>query len=174
MGDDQSTRGLFKSLFLTYFILVLHGVLIILLALLVVFFRGVVEYLPWILAGGLVLIASFVWLLWRKLRRSRAGLGELLDNPVLRDRSVELRFLGGVATLRLGEPRSGKAGRPAVIETTGPVAARIEDEESQRLRRLARLIKLHEAGEISDDEYQILRRELQAAETAGNSARQVN
>lgn len=159
MARDQG-QGLFKSLFLTYLILVLHGVLLILFALLVVFFRGVFEYLPWILAAGLLIIASCCWLLWRRFRRGSADLAELLDQPVLRDRAVEVRLLGGMASLRLGAPAApSSAGREAIA--IDPVTTpRLEDEEAQRLRRLARLIKLRDGGEISEGEFQALRQDL--------------
>jgi len=168
MAAEKQRSGLFSSLFLMYLVLVMHGLLIVLFALLVVFFRGVVTYLPWIMLAGTLVVLGSAWLLWRKYRNSQRDLKDLLDNPLLRDRAVELRFLGGVATVRLGAPGSPSVPFPETIEhhpvrTVEPVA-QIEDTEAARLNNLARLIKLRENGDLSEAEYQDLKQRLLGSE----------
>jgi len=102
--SDSSGRGLFSSILLTYLILILHGLVIIGLAFLVVFFRGVVEYLPWVVGGGIILILLSAWLIWRKFVQSRNELAEMLNHPALRDREVEIKLMGGLASVKLGQP----------------------------------------------------------------------
>jgi hypothetical protein len=164
MATEKPSSGLFSSLFLMYLILVLHGLVIVLFALLVVFFRGVVTYLPWImLAGGLLVVGS-AWFLWRKFRSSQLDFKALLENPLLRDRAVEVRFLGGVASVRLGAPVSAATSFPDAIEhrplQTVESVPQLEDAETLRLKRLARLIKLRENGELSEPEFQALKKTL--------------
>jgi hypothetical protein len=164
MATEKPRSGLFSSLFLMYLILILHGLVIVLFALLVVFFRGVVTYLPWImLAGGLLVVVSG-WILWRKFRHSQLDIKALLDNPVLRDRAVELRFLGGVATVRLGAPGSVANSMSEAIEyrpiQTVESVPQLEDVESIKLKQLARLIKLRESGELNEMEFQDLKKTL--------------
>ena len=55
--EDQ--QGLYKGIWISYAILLLHVLLLVLVAVAVVFFRGVVEYMPWILGGGEAVITSY-------------------------------------------------------------------------------------------------------------------
>lgn len=155
--------GLFSTLLVSHLVLLLHGLVILLLALLVVFFRGVVTYLPWILGGGILLLLVSALFLWRALRRRGRALGEILASPLLRDRAVEVKLLGGVASVRLGAPGETQPQQQRTLELdSGPNLPRLEEEETLRLRRLARLVKLHEEGTLSDEEFEILRRECTA------------
>lgn len=164
--SEPNRNGLFSSIALSHLILLLHGLVIFLFVLLAIFFHGVLTYLPWIMAGGCLLLIGSGWLLWRRLQRSQRSLRELLDTPLLRDRGVELKLLGGVASLRLGAPvREGTEPPPVQIEASSPQAL-IEDGEAARLRRLARLVKLREQGELDEEEFALLRRELETQETA--------
>lgn len=158
MAQEKSSSGLFSSIFLTHLVLVLHGLVIVGLALLVVFFRGVVNYLPWIVGGGILLVLLSAWYAWYRLRRSQKGLRDLLNDPVLQGRAVEISFLGGVASLRLGQPGSAHVEVPVLEAPAYDPAPQLEDPESQRLRELSRLVKLREAGHISDEEYDILKK----------------
>jgi hypothetical protein len=160
MAQEKSSNGLFSGIFLTHLILVLHGLVIVGLALLVVFFRGVVTYLPWIVGGGIMLLLLSAWYVWRRLRRSQKGLRDLLNDPVLQGRAVEISFLGGVASLRLGQPGSAHVQMPVLEAPDYEPAPQLEAPESQRLRELSRLVKLREAGHISDEEYRLLKKGL--------------
>jgi len=161
MSEPQRS-GLFSSIVMSHLVLALHGLVIFLFVLLVIFFRGVITYLPWIMAAGFLLLAVSGWLAWRQLQRNRHALRELVDSPLLRDRGVEIRLLGGMASLKLGAPQREQAG-PAVIEARSePPPLLVEDEEALRLRRLARLVKLKEQGALSDEEFELLRRQAVA------------
>ncbi|WP_054690371.1 hypothetical protein [Desulfosarcina cetonica] len=52
-GKRKEGDGLVKSVMLAYLILALHLLLIAGIAILVLFFRGVVNYMLWIVLGGL-------------------------------------------------------------------------------------------------------------------------
>jgi len=172
MAAEKQRSGLFSSLFLMYLVLLMHGLAIVLFALLVVFFRGVVTYLPWIMLGGTLLVILSAWIFWRKFRNNQREFKELLNNPLLRDRAVELRFLGGVATVRLGAPGPSSVPLPEVIEyqpqTVEPIP-QLEDAEAARLNNLARLIKLRDKGELTESEFQELKQRLMNAETQDES-----
>ncbi|ORJ59871.1 hypothetical protein [Geothermobacter hydrogeniphilus] len=157
MAKDKAGSGLVSGIFLTHLILLMHGLVIIMLALLVVFFRGVVSYMPWLVGGGVLLILFSAWYVWRRIRRSRRDLKDLLNSPLLQDRAVEISFLGGVASLRLGQPGSAGGQLPVLEAPVVESTARLEDPEAQRLRELSRLVKLREAGHISDAEYDMLK-----------------
>ncbi len=160
MAKDKSNSGMFSGIFLTHLILLMHGLVIVMLALLVVFFRGVVSYMPWLVGGGVLLVLGSAWYIWRRLKRSQRDLRDLLNNPILKDRAVEISFLGGVASLRLGQPGSAGGQLPILEAPSVEPAVQLEDPEAQRLRELSRLVKLRESGHINDDEYHLLKKGL--------------
>jgi hypothetical protein len=55
-GKNKENDGLVKSVLLAYFILALHVLLIAGMAVLVLFFRGVVNYMLWIVLGGIAVV----------------------------------------------------------------------------------------------------------------------
>lgn len=163
MGKDETKdRGFLGGIFLSYLVLLLHGLLVLLLGVAVVFFRGVVEYMGWILGGGLALIALSGYLFYRRIRKQGLSLRESLNDPVLRDRPLEISFLGGVASVRLGRP-SG-AGEAVLPGAATPVH-QIESPENQRLRDMARLVKLLDEGLINPQEYEQLKKDLLSGPT---------
>lgn len=218
--SESEGRSLFGSIFFTHLVLVLHALVIVLLALLVVFFRGVVEYMAWIVGGGFAILILSGILIWLRVRRSRREISELLQSPLLQDRSVELKLLGGLASVKLGEPGiqhrsagpaldyqaeqrlelSGPAEvaaeevKPPVVEPEPPSSQATErvidlspepepemeevepppepviepmaDAETERLRNLARLVKLKESGALSEQEFRERKEELERQ--AGN------
>ena len=95
--------GLVRSVLLAYLILVLHVLLIAGVAILVLFFRGVVNYLLWIFLGGVVLIGISAFYFIRRMRAEGRSLREMLRNPMFNGRSVEVSLLGGMATVKLGQ-----------------------------------------------------------------------
>ncbi len=151
--------GLVKSVLLAYFILALHVLLIAGVAVLVLFFRGVVNYMLWILLGGLALIGLSAFLLIRRMRAEGRSLRDMLRNPVFSGRSVEVSLLGGMATVKLGRPTQPPAlPHDAVIDVP-----RLEDPETSQGReasQLAELARLLEKDLITVEEFNQAKRRL--------------
>ncbi|RME33467.1 MAG: hypothetical protein D6794_11540 [Deltaproteobacteria bacterium] len=165
--------GTFGSVLLAHLVLVLHGLVLLGLAFLVLFFRGVLEYLPWIVAGGVALMLLSAWYFWRVLRRQGRSLSRVLDHPLIRERGVEVRLLGGMASFRLGVPgvKEMEPRRDLALAGTELPALPERDDEAGRLRALARLVKLREAGELDEESFQLLRRELLGVADSSCSSR---
>ncbi len=160
----KEDRGLFSGIFLSYAILILHVLLLLLVGVVVVFFRGVVEYMPWILGGGAILILISGFLFFRRFRRNAERLREVLSDPVFRDRAVEVKLLGGMASLRLGQPlpdddRDYDRGQMLSHDASQRVM-QLEDPEAQRMRRLDQLVRLLEKELISSEEFTQLKKEI--------------
>ena len=49
----------FKSVLVAYFILVLHVILVAGLVVMVIFFRGIINYMIWIFLGGLIVMIAW-------------------------------------------------------------------------------------------------------------------
>jgi hypothetical protein len=137
---------------LAYFILALHVLLIAVVAILVLFFRGLVSYMLWIFLGGMALIGLSAFYIFRRMRAEGRSLGEMLRNPMFNGRSVEVSLLGGMATVKLGQ-----SSRPPAIEHDSAIdIPRLEDPDASRSRdisELAELARLLEKDLITVDEF---------------------
>ncbi len=145
----NSENGIFKSILMANFILVIHILLIIGIGFLVLFFRGVVNYLIWILLGGSALIILSIYLFYRRMKKEGKTLGEMLNSPFLRGKTVEVSFLGGLASLKIGR----EAEAPLQISDTDHHFKMLEDAEAVRIRELNELVHLLEKDLITIDEY---------------------
>lgn len=158
-GKKKESDGLIKSVMLAYLILALHVLLIAGMAILVLFFRGVVNYMLWILLGGIALVVFSAFYFFRRMRAEGKSLREMLRNPMFNGRSVEVSLLGGMATLRLGQ-----ASRPPAIEHDAVIdIPRLEDPEASRNREvseLTALARMLEKDLITVDEFNQAKRRL--------------
>ncbi len=156
---NKEGDGLVKSVLLAYFILALHVLLIAGVAILVLFFRGVVNYLLWILLGGIALIGFSVFYFFMRMRAEGKSLREMLRNPVFNGRSVEVSLLGGMATVKLGQSSQVPAiGHDAAIDIP-----RLEDPGASRSREVSELMELARLLEkdlITVDEFNKAKRQL--------------
>lgn len=151
--------GLVKSVLLAYFILALHVLLIAVMAVLVIFFRGVVNYMLWIVLGGIAIVGLSAFFFLRRMRAEGKSLREMLKNPVFSGRSVEVSLLGGMATVKLGQPTHA----PAIGHDETLDVPRLEDPDASRNRdvsELAELARLLEKDLITVDEFNKAKRQL--------------
>lgn len=155
MKDKHKDRdGLFKSIFTAYFILLLHVLLLAGVGLSVVLFKGVYHYLPWVMGGLGILVLSVTWFLYRYMRQSTSDIRSILSVPEFQDRTVEMRFLGGLASFKvqakqpdtplLDHPDNTRLGDNLLIENS---ADRAE-------RKMLELNTLYEKNLISRDEFE--------------------
>lgn len=149
--------GFFKSIMLAYMILGLHLLLVAGIILLVIFIRGVVNYMLWIFLGGLLVVLGSAVMFYRKMRTQGKSLKETLTSPVFADRPVELSLLGGLASLRIGGERF--SGPARIAEAPAPVY-RLEDPKTVRIRELEALANLLEKNLITLDEYNLEKHRL--------------
>ena len=77
--------------------------------------------------------------------------------------TVEISFLGGVAQVRVGA--TGETGRPGpLIEHHAPETPLLESEDSQRFRKIEKLVEMLEADLITEAEFRRLKQDLIAPE----------
>lgn len=158
---EKQAEGVFKGVFIAYFILILHLVLLVGLGCMVLFFRGFVEYMLWIFLGVSALVAgSFIYFIIR-FRQDKQTLGDALRSPMFKDRAVEVSLLGGLASVRVGAPGQGVGPRVPQLENpaTDP-RLQLEDPGSMRVRELNALARLLEDNLITRDEYDKAKQQL--------------
>jgi hypothetical protein len=151
-GDSQ---GLFKSVMMAYAVLVLHVLLIAALGLLILFFRGVTQYMIWIFLVGGGGLAVSGYLFYRRMKAEGRTLKEMLQSPTFGGRSVEVSFLGGLASFRLGQQSA-----PRELPGASEDLLRLEDPEAFRKKELETLLRLLEKNLISPEEYQKAKQDI--------------
>jgi hypothetical protein len=149
LKSQKNNDGLFKSIFLAHLILFLHLLLFAALGLMVVFLSGMMQYMVWVLLGGMTLVGLSAYWFLRRLRKEGRSLGETLRSPLFHGRAVEVSLLGGMATLKLDKPHSGD-----VLELEGQSSAlQLEDPQSARIKEISMLAQLLEKELITPDEF---------------------
>ncbi|MFZ5572228.1 MAG: SHOCT domain-containing protein [Thermodesulfobacteriota bacterium] len=148
--------GLFKSIFMAHFILFLHVFLIAGLGFLVLFFRGIVFYLPWIFFGGAVILGGAGYLIYRRLKNEGKTVKEIISLPVFRGRSVEVSLFGGLASLKVSAPQNLPILDSDIIDAKG----QLEDPTSIPVRELTELLTLLDKKLITIEEYNKAKQKL--------------
>jgi len=149
-------EGLLKSVMLAYMVLVLHVLLMLGLGLLVIFFRGVIQYMLWIFLFGVVAVVASGFYFYRRMKAEGKTLKETLSSQMFAGRPVEVSLLGGMASFRVGMPGPANG-----LETrqVGP-SHQLEDSKTSQLRDLTQLARLLEEDLITRDEYDEAKKNL--------------
>lgn len=157
---QKQSSGLLSGVFIAYFILLLHVLLLVLLGCLVLFFRGFVQYMLWIFLGGVTLIGYSGYRLIRRMREENKNLRELLALPMFSDQDVEVSLLGGMASLKVGRSGAGKIPMIPLEAETRPQLEHFSDDCVRELSELARLYenKLITLEEFNQAKHQLLNR----------------
>ena len=149
--DKSATSGIFAG----YFVIVLHVILILALALIVIFLRGINEYLTWILLGGFFLIVGSGYFFYRKIKNDNKKLRDILNDPAFQGKSLEISFLGGMASLKVAQSHP----QMASLEHNN-TAPQLEDSHSIQVRELTQIANLLKSNLITQDEYDRLKNEV--------------
>ncbi len=147
----KTSDGIFKGIMAAHAILFLHLILFAALGLLVVFLGGMMQYMGWILLGGLGILGLSAYWFIRRLRREGKSLKETLRSPVFRGRNVEVSLLGGMATLKLDQ-QDGRPEKAIEAERLQP-PLQLEDPDTARIREINELARLLEKDLITLDEF---------------------
>lgn len=144
-----------RSIFLAYFILIFHVGLLAVLGILVLFFGGIARYMVWILLGAGALISGSIVYLWFQFKKNSIAISKVLMLPEFRGKNIEVRFLGGLASLKVNDASDT---RPMLRSDQSRLY--LEDPEAVRIRELMELARLLEKDLITPDEYYRAKREL--------------
>ncbi len=107
--EMKEKDGLFKSIFIAYFILLLHVFLLAAIGVTVVLFKGVYNYLPWIMGGLGILVLSIAWIFYRRMKSSSSDIKSVLAMPEFKDRTVEVKLMGGLASFKFNAAQNHQA-----------------------------------------------------------------
>ncbi|MFU8768753.1 MAG: SHOCT domain-containing protein [Desulfotignum sp.] len=148
-------EGLFKNLSIAYLILLFHVVLLAGIAIFVILIKGFFQYLPWIMAGAGLVVILFGWIVFRQMRKNSSHIQDVLSSESLRDRDVEISFMGGLAAFKI----QAKENTDRLLEYPGPdrLSAEtrlIETEADRAEREINQLTALYEKNLISKEAFE--------------------
>ncbi|MGD1973771.1 MAG: SHOCT domain-containing protein [Desulfobacterales bacterium] len=149
-GSKNQGQSLFKAVILTHFILFLHLLIIGGLVLLVIFFRGVTEYMLWVLLGtaALFILSGFL-IYWRIKSKGKKMFHDIENSSLFRGRSFEVSFLSGLASLKFGQSDDLKR----IEDHSSEAKLQLEAPETVRMRELTELARMYEKDLITSEEY---------------------
>ncbi|NNF98110.1 MAG: SHOCT domain-containing protein [Desulfobacteraceae bacterium] len=152
-SGKKDSDGVFKSVMIAYVVLGLHVLLVAGLGLVVLFFRGVATYMPWIFMGGTLFIVISAYCFYRRMKSQGRNLRDLVNSPTFGGRSVEVSLLGGIASIKLGKPTHP----PSLQAPAGKSPLALEDpdimDSRKRVDELTELAGLMEKNLITPEEY---------------------
>ncbi len=149
---NKDKDGLFKSIFTAYFILLAHVVLLAGIGVTVVLFKGVYHYLPWIMGCIGILVLSITWIFYRRMRKNSSDIKDILLMPEFRDKTVEVKLLGGLASFKI----TAKTNQQNLIgHHRSNVSDRllIEDDINRTEQEIFKLTALFEKDLITREEF---------------------
>ena len=147
----------FKSVLMAYFILLLHVILVAGLVIMVIFFRGIINYMTWIFIGGSIAIIASGLHFYKRMKMEGKTLREILSAHRYRGRTVEISFLGGLASLKIDGANNNL---PALDSSSSGNVKQLEDPESIRYKEFSELVRLLENDLITLEEYKRFKERL--------------
>ena len=156
----KESGELFRGILLAHLVIFLHLLFIIGLGIVIIFFRGVSQYMLWIFLGlTAVFIASGSFCYHFIKTKGRQTLKDIEESAVFKNRNVEVRFLGGIASLKVSQPGGAMAIEHNPAEISDP-QHQLEDPDTLQIRELERLADMLEKDLITRDEFLIAKKKL--------------
>ena len=144
--------GLFKNICIAYFILLLHVLLLAGTGVTIILFRGVYHYLPWIMAGLGISVIVLAFIFYRRMKNSTSDIRSILALPEFRDRTVEIKLLGGFASFKISGRDNSHLRISHQPVHTEPRSL-IEHDISQIEGKILKLTALYEKDLITKEEF---------------------
>jgi len=139
--QQRPESSIYKSLLIAFSILIMHVFMLLGVSVLVLFVYGMINNIGWVLLGVSLLLAGGGLWIYRRTKRDGIAIKDAIGDSLMKGRSVEVSFLGGMATFKISDNRD--AGSPSTRKIT-------MDVPSESLSELARL---YEKRLISQEEF---------------------
>jgi len=139
--NRENPDSVMKGVFIAYFILLFHVALLGLVGIVVLFFTGILNYLPWILLGGAVMIVGCGYMVMRYLRKKSRSMVQVLGMPEFRGKNIEVNLMGGLASFKIQDTNSESSADSRYLESDGPsrLLTHADGEKRQKLESLAEM-----------------------------------
>ena len=152
----DTEKSFLQGILLAYLILFLHILLIVSLGLLVIFFRGIINYMGWILLGVLVSVIGLCYFFYMGIKNNGKTFKNILNSSMFNSRSVEVNFLGGLATFKLG----GLEENLSIKDDSSKKMFRLEEASNISVDELIDMLRLLEKGLITREEFNMAKNKM--------------
>jgi hypothetical protein len=149
----SNKSGLFKSILTAYLILLLHVVLIAGIGITIILFKGLYQYLPWVMGGIALFVVAISWLLYQRMKSNSAEIKDILAMPQFQDRTVEVKLLGGIASFKI---TPGSNQQTLIEDHSGSNYSNtlmIENDVNQTEQKILKLTALFKKDIITREEF---------------------
>ena len=153
--NSDSDKGTASGLFIGYTVLLLHVLLILGLGVAVVLIKGIYDFRWLILIGGIILLGGSCYFFYQRLKASNRSLREAMNDPALRDRTLEISVLGGMASVKLGHKDEGVR---LLEENRTEIPQLLEAPQTTQVQELEKLAKMLDEELITREEFQQLKK----------------
>ena len=158
--DKLNSGELMKGLFLAQLIILFHVLIIAVLGITVLLLGGLARNLIWIVLGVIAITLILTFIFYRRAKKHSSDLLHDLDKSgMMRGRPLEISFMGGLMSFRVGSPGSP----PALEAGRTPTIPQLEDADAIRKRELADLAQLLADDLISIEEYTSAKQKILSA-----------
>ncbi len=160
LKDKLYSGDIMKGLFLAQLIILFHVLIIAILGITVLLLGGLARNLIWIILGVVAVTLILTYVIYRRAKTQGSNMLRDLDQSgAVRGRPLEISFMGGLMSLKVGSPDA-----PPSLEANriGPIP-RLEDAESIRKRELADLAQLLADDMISIEDYTSAKQKILSA-----------
>ena len=167
----KDSGDLLRGIFLAHLILFLHLLFIAALGLVVIFFHGISQYMLWIFLGATVILMASGFFCYRHIKtRGKQTLQDIEQSAIFKNRSFEVRLLGGMASLRFGHPDGPTAIENTASDTQDP-RYQLEDPETLQIRELTALAEMLEKDLITLEEFRRAKQKILRPRQPGDQSR---
>lgn len=149
---------LLKSMLAAFLILIMHILVLAGVGVLILFFYGIINHTIWIILGSLFLIAGPAYWFYRRMKSDGKALRNMAGGPLLKGKTVEVSFLGGVATFKISDSKGGQITSRDPSNRIKQLAAPNPDYEN--IKTLTELSRMYEKKLITSDEYNKAKQEI--------------
>jgi len=104
--SQKAEYSVFKNLSVAFLILLMHVVLIGVIGVLTLFFGWIGNNVGWIIIGvSCVTLVGGYWF-YRRMKSDSKVIKDIVGDASLKGKTVEVSFLGGMASFKIGESQS--------------------------------------------------------------------
>ncbi len=147
--SQKTENGIFKNISVAFMILVIHVLLVGVIGILAIFFGWMAKNAGWIILGiSLITIIGGYWF-YRRMKSDGKVIKGVLGESSLNGKNVEISFLGGLATFKVGDSKA------KLIANEGPLDS-VKELEAPKIGEtgtLPELARLYEKKLITLEEY---------------------
>lgn len=154
--ENTPSKNILNGVMLGYLVLLLHILLILGLAVAVILIKGIYDFRWLILIAGIVLVGGSGYLFYKRLKEGNRNLRDTLNDPALRDRTLEISLFGGMAAVKLGH----KEEQLQLVEVTETEQLRQLQPAASQVKELGQLAKMLETELITREEFQQLKQQI--------------